>query len=577
MNLEIPQRNSDHTLFRLVGDANNNLKIIDLSVQENIPSDYFGENFELDTQARERLQKFAGLSANKFEELNKNFSNAFDKQKGIEHNKTNLNFYFCDYVLHERHRGAIMADYFSFEFYKKSFDERKNFVLRPYLWTWSVVANEIYTHAIADNKARADKLFGDLIHKDWLDTVNCDFSDFKNFVEKHRKFFAKPIFGVQGFGGKIIQIDKDSDLEKLFADLKSKKILLEELIVQHDSVAEFYSGSVNTIRLDTILDVHNVVNVVSACGRFGRAGMSVDNYSSGGFAVSIDPKIGVIISDAVDHFNERVERHPDTGKKFKGFQYPCWEKVLKTVRQMAKRIPDMRYIGWDFTVTNNGDVVLIEMNCIPGENIQQAPDSVGKRQRYETLIEEIKNYKQAELKSLGWRVNKIDNFNKKYEQQPSRQDDRLKLAFDNLVEGCESVIDLGCRQNKPAKKFCPSGVKYYPVDYKKFDDEIVVCDFNLEEFPNLKANTVLCAFTAEYVAQLKKFLENMTQAAQKQILMICRPADKEIHATYRWEHPFLTDFTEKFLVETLEQNHFKLHMAKPMANVSVILYDFRKC
>ena len=69
----------------------------------------------------------------------------------------------------------------------------------------------------------------------------------------------------------------------------------------------------------------------------------------------------------------------------------------------------------------------------------------------------------------------------------------------------------------------------------------------------------------------------MCNFAQKQILMLCRPVDKEIHAAYRWENPFLTDFTEDFLIKTMAQNNFQLNAQSAASdNRAIILYDFRR-
>jgi hypothetical protein len=69
----------------------------------------------------------------------------------------------------------------------------------------------------------------------------------------------------------------------------------------------------------------------------------------------------------------------------------------------------------------------------------------------------------------------------------------------------------------------------------------------------------------------------MCNAAQKQILMWCRPVDKENKEIYRWYHPFLTDFTEKFLIETMAQNNFRLNTQYiDSSNPSIIFYDFRR-
>lgn len=87
----------------------------------------------------------------------------------------------------------------------------------------------------------------------------------------------------------------------------------------------------------------------------------------------------------------------------------------------------------------------------------------------------------------------------------------------------------------------------------------------------------ICALTAEFVEPLPQFLASMCNAAQKQILMMCRPIDTEIYEYYRWQHPFLTDFTEEFLISAMKKNNFQLIMKELSPdNKAVTLYDFRK-
>ena len=175
--------------------------------------------------------------------------------------------------------------------------------------------------------------------------------------------------------------------------------------------------------------------------------------------------------------------------------------------------------------------------------------------------------KQSDFQVVGTAVNGKDTVDKVK---------KLNFAMGKLIPDCTSLMDVGCRKDKFLKSICPEDVKYFPVDYKAHDDEIIACDFN-KDFPNIKVDTCLCALTAEYVENLPQFLANMCNAAQKQILMICRPFnDKEIISRYRWEHPFLTDFTEEFLIQTMERNNFRLDKQYPTDNPSVILYDFRK-
>jgi len=549
----------------------------DETLKEHLPSDYFGDNFELDSMTKKRLCAQKKLTDDKFDKIYSSFSKRFSSQKSLRQSRTDLNIFFCDYLLFVRSGDTFVSeDYFHFEFYKKSFELRKTFMWINYETFRRVLCNDHYFINLLSNKPKTCKLFAEFLHRDWLDTHNCTFEEFKSFVGKHPRFFSKPIAGTKGKGSKIISVDSNENLEKVFSDLKSRKCLVEELINQHESLQAFCPDVVNTIRVCTFLDIHNVVHILTTSGRFGRMGNIVDNFHGGGYAVIIDPKTGIIISDAINGVHERVKKHQDSGKTFKGFQYPAWEKVRATVIEMAKIIPQLRHIGWDIAINNKGDAILVEANGSPGIRVQQAPDSVGRLHIYQPLMEELRNYKREQMRLIGYRVNTLRDFDSAY-NNPSRKESRLQYAMIKLVPDCASLIDLGCRNSKFVQSICPANVKYFPVDFKKHFDEVIACDFNAGNFPDIKADTILCALTAEYVEPLPQFLANMCDAAQKQILMWCRPIDKEIHGEYRWKNPFLTDFTEDFLISTMAQNNFQLNAQFPaIDNRSIILYDFRK-
>ena len=547
--------------------------------QEHVPSDYFGDDFELDEAMIKKLCAERKWTRNKFKMIYGTFARVYSSQKSLKHNKTDLNIYFCDHALFDRKKfDASSGNYLNFEFYRKPLSARQEFITDSYNNLIRIVCNDYLSIGLVNNKARTVEVFTDFLHRDCLNTGKCTFREFKAFVNKHPRFFSKPTRGSFGIGAEIISVEPNENLENLFDNLKGKKSLLEEIIIQHESLQAFCPDTVNTLRINTILDVHNNVHILTTSGRFGRMGKVVDNFHGGGFSVVVDKKTGIIISDGVNGIHERVKDHPDTGKTFKGFQYPSWEKVCSSVKRMASMIPKLRRIAWDIAINNKGEVLLVEANGdLPGVNIQQVPDDTGRRYLYEPLIDELQNYQQAEIRFLGYRVNKLRNFNSSYNDNPARQNSRLKYVISNLIPDCTSLMDLGCRQDKSAKAFCPENVKYYPVDYQKHDDEVIVCDFNKDEFPDMKVDTCLCAFTAEYVARLPQFLKNMCDTAQKQILMWCHPVDKELNAEYRWRNPFLTDFTEEFLIKTMGQNDFRLNAQYHDAgNPSIILYDFRK-
>ena len=545
---------------------------------EHVPSDYLRDDFEFDAAMKRKLCSACNWTDEKFEKAYGSFRKKFSAQKPLKQTKTDLNIYFCDYVLFRLKQPSVSAsNYFDFEFYKKSYLGRRGFVTDGYNNMIRFVCNDYLYVTLANDKSQTNELFRDYLHRDWLSMRKCTFEEFQAFVEKHPRFFSKPIASSFGVGAKIVNVTPDKNVEKLFNKLKGKGRLLEELIVQHEEISEFCPDTVNTIRVNTILDIHGAVHIVTTSGRFGRVGKVVDNFGGGGYSVVIDSKTGIIISDAVNEFHERAEKHPDTGKIFKGFQYPSWEKVRSAVTEMARMLPHLRRIAWDIAINVEGDAVLVEANGnVPGVNTYQVPDNTGRRHLFKPFIDELRNYKVEQMRFIGYRFNNLKNFESAYDPCNSRVEERLQFAMMKLIPDCASLMDVGCRKDKLAKSFCAENIEYYPVDFKAHDDEVIACDFN-EDFPDIKVDTCLCAFTAEYVENLPQFLANMCNAAQQQVLMICRPINRqEMISDFRWKNPFLTDFTEEFLIKTMEQNNFQLAEQYPTDNKAVTLYDFRK-
>ena len=445
---------------------------------EHFPSDYFGDDFELDEATIKKLSEYRNWSSEKFDKIYKAFTKQFFSDISLKHTKTDLNVYFCDHALFDaKPFVASSNNYLNFEFYKKPLAARQEFITDNYNDEIRITCNNFTAIRLVSNKGKTNAFFAEFFHRDWLDTSQCTFEMFKDFAKKHPRFFSKPINGSLGIGAEIISLNPEENLEEVFNNLKKRKRLLEEVIIQHEDLSSFCPDTVNTIRVNTILDIHNVVHILTTSGRFGRAGKVIDNFSGGGYSVVIDPKTGVIISDGVNDIHERVQAHPDTGKVFKGFQYPSWNKLCAVVKKMAIMIPDLRRIAWDIAIDSTGEVILVEANgSLPGINIQQVPDDTGKIHLYKPLVEELQNYKKAEMKLLGYRVNNLRGFDSAYNTK-SRIDDRLKLVLSKLIPDCESLLDLGCRAKKAAKQFCPDGVQYLPVDYIKHDDEVIHWEF----------------------------------------------------------------------------------------------------
>lgn len=148
-------------------------------------------------------------------------------------------------------------------------------------------------------------------------------------------------------------------IEEVLNEMGSNFVVQERLHC-HKSISHIYPNSVNTFRVMSYR-WHNSIKVAPAIMRIGIGGMYVDNASAGGVFVALDDK-GDIISNALTEFGEEYEKHPDTGVKFKGYAIPLFPKVLEAAIRLHKAIPQIGLANWDFTIDEDGEVVLIEAN-----------------------------------------------------------------------------------------------------------------------------------------------------------------------------------------------------------------------
>ena len=155
--------------------------------------------------------------------------------------------------------------------------------------------------------------------------------------------------------------------------------LCEEIIRQHPDLNAIWPGSINTVRMVTILK-DGKAHVVAAYLRVGNGPRPVDNFNNGGMVVPLDRETGVILCHARDKAGRFYECHPVTGTRFQGTRVPMWPEILALLQDAAQVVPSIRYVGWDVAVTPEGPL-LVEGNQYPGHDIYglpgQSPDKRG--------------------------------------------------------------------------------------------------------------------------------------------------------------------------------------------------------
>lgn len=200
-----------------------------------------------------------------------------------------------------------------------------------------------------------------------------DYPVFRRFVEVHPEFVVKPknLGRARGVHYASVKDFSEEQIQAFFANLLSEgmqnnkkykesiddSVVLEELIDEDPALAQFHPGSVNALRITTVL-VGNEVHVWRPWIKTGRG----DNFVTAAFVGSpcagIDVETGRINTHGRTENGEDFEKHPDSGVQFIGFQIPQWDELIAMVKEMALQLPTLRYIGWDIVLSKRGWCVM---------------------------------------------------------------------------------------------------------------------------------------------------------------------------------------------------------------------------
>ena len=348
---------------------------------------------------------------------NMNFDSMFE-HIDLVNKKTNKSkpAIFLDMVWCGFRYGAGYVDYDVIGFYKLNHKQRKTMLTRGINNKFVKQLNQKDYWYIFNDKNEFNSAFSKFVTRDWIYPVSNNKKAVLDWLKKHNVFFAKPNSGQCGKGIEKIDVhtwrNKEADkcneedkLNKLYNYLVENKLeLLEEPINQHYKMNELNSSSINTVRMVTIMNKKGEATILTAFSRIGN-GKCVDNFNSGGMTAKVDVDTGKIIEEAVNKKGEIFENHPITNTKIKNFQIPNWEEAKEMVKDAAKLSPNVRYIGWDVAITDNG-VTLVEGNQFPGHDIYQVAEKMKEGQL--GVLPEFE-------KALYGEKNKIFNLNKKAE------------------------------------------------------------------------------------------------------------------------------------------------------------------
>ena len=144
-----------------------------------------------------------------------------------------------------------------------------------------------------------------------------------------------------------------------------KEYIVQEFLFPHPFFADFCPGTANTLRY-VACRVDGRLQFFKSYARFGtKTSGLVENFGRGGVLCYIDEngnfKNGYVRTGKNGYIVKDVTKHPDSGKELSG-TIPHWDDIIDIVEKMGHLFPQLKYLGFDFVVTADEKVKLLEIN-----------------------------------------------------------------------------------------------------------------------------------------------------------------------------------------------------------------------
>lgn len=279
-----------------------------------------------------------------------------------ESNRTSISL-FVEFLYCYVRYGCLPRQFTVGGFWNKRFNDRCDILTyRRLVKTMNRLNSSQHIHYL-ENKAHFNTYFSEFVHREWLFSLNSTVEQIEKFLRKHNHVIIKPYEAMEGHGIYKLDVSNVSDLYYEAKKLKQTNVMIEEILVQNP-LMNFGNASVNTIRVNTILDKQGKGHVLSCVLRAGVGNVVVDNYCSGGVVYPIDVNYGIVIGKGVSRLGSNHVVHPQTDTIMIGYKIPNWGKLISETIRAAELIPEIRLVGWDVAITSDG-LELIEGNHNP--------------------------------------------------------------------------------------------------------------------------------------------------------------------------------------------------------------------
>lgn len=305
------------------------------------------------------LKKFSGINRDR---MNKHIE--------IMHKNTGKSkpYIYCSLIWSFITRGTGYTDFFRGNFLEISSKEKDTFVTAKSFYNILSYLNDKNYASVINDKLIFNEMFRDYLGREFINLRISSKNEFRQFLDGKDVVFAKDPTGYGGHGVSKIVLSEVDDIDALYDRLIEKgQPLVEQAIVQSDDVNAINPCVVNSFRIVTLYK-DGEAYIINNAMRVNQDNTSVigctnDLYFSLG-------KDGKIDSNVIDDYGNIYDIHPMTGTRFSDIKISGVGQAFDMCKTAAKKIPQIRYIGWDVAFSVNGPV-FVEGNEYPGYGILQ--------------------------------------------------------------------------------------------------------------------------------------------------------------------------------------------------------------
>ena len=209
------------------------------------------------------------------------------------------------------------------------------------------------------------------VYKDENFAVISDLSIDKVYstFEPYSVLIVKPSYRTSG-GTSVIKLEKvngcwmvgDQELSLSFLDTYNDNFIIQVLLEQSETMSQFCSSSVNTLRMITYRSVlDNKIEVVASILRIGHEGSLTDNISGGGKAVCVNNE-GIVGTNLFDYYGNISHEINSIDFNNSSFKIPNYSNVLDFAKNVAAAYPHHHLLAMDIALDKTNSPKIIEVN-----------------------------------------------------------------------------------------------------------------------------------------------------------------------------------------------------------------------